>query len=66
VVIPDIRSGAALVIAAMCAEGASVLRNSWHVERGYEDMTGKLASVGAQIEVVVGDRAAGTLEHTYE
>src|SRR5260370_21282664 len=43
--IPDIRSGAALVIAAMCAEGESVLRNAWHVDRGYEAMPGKLASV---------------------
>src|SRR5207248_1296713 len=50
--IPDIRSGAALVIAALCAEGDSVLRNAWHVERGYEDMVGKLASVGAQIKSV--------------
>jgi UDP-N-acetylglucosamine 1-carboxyvinyltransferase len=48
--IPDIRSGAALVIAAFCAEGETVLRNAWHVERGYEDMSGKLASVGARIE----------------
>src|SRR6476646_10563183 len=36
VAIPAIRSGAALVIAAMCAEGTSVLRNSWPVDRGYE------------------------------
>ncbi|HMJ39070.1 MAG TPA: UDP-N-acetylglucosamine 1-carboxyvinyltransferase [Verrucomicrobiae bacterium] len=64
--IPDIRSGAALVIAAMCAEGTSVLRNSWHVERGYEDMAGKLASVGAQIESVTVDEAAGASGHTYE
>jgi UDP-N-acetylglucosamine 1-carboxyvinyltransferase len=49
VAIPDIRSGAALVIAALCAEGESVLHNAWHVDRGYEDMPGKLASVGAQI-----------------
>src|ERR1700675_1548391 len=47
VAIPDIRSGAALVIGALGAEGESVLRNSWHVDRGYEDMPGKLASVGA-------------------
>src|ERR1700675_3113400 len=47
--IPDIRSGAALVIAALCAEGESILRNAWHVDRGYEDMPGRLASVGAQI-----------------
>src|SRR5260370_3264249 len=52
VAIPDIRSGAALVIAALCAEGESLLRNSWHVERGYEDMAGKLASVCAPIDSV--------------
>src|SRR6266567_7043593 len=52
VTIPDIRSGAALVIAALCAEGESVLRNSWHIERGYQDMVGKLASVGARIKTV--------------
>ncbi len=50
--IPDIRSGAALVIAALCADGDSVLRHFWHVERGYEDMVGKLASVGARIKTV--------------
>jgi UDP-N-acetylglucosamine 1-carboxyvinyltransferase len=64
--IPDIRSGAALVIAALCAEGTSVLRNSWHVERGYEDMAGKLASVGARIESVTVEETAGTSGHTYE
>jgi UDP-N-acetylglucosamine 1-carboxyvinyltransferase len=64
--IPDIRSGAALVIAAMCAEGTSVLRNSWHVERGYEDMAGKLASVGARIESITVEEAAGASGHTYE
>ena len=64
--VPDIRSGAALVIAALCAEGESVLRNAWHVARGYEDMAGKLASVGAQIESVFieSDASAGT--RTYE
>src|SRR6266581_2480506 len=50
--IPDIRSGAALVIAALCAEGESLLRNAWHVERGYEDMVSKLASVGARIQSI--------------
>ena len=64
--IPDIRSGAALVIAAMCAEGESTLRNIWHVERGYEDMVGKLASVGARIRVVSVDTDQPGLERTYE
>jgi UDP-N-acetylglucosamine 1-carboxyvinyltransferase len=66
VTIPDIRSGAALVIAAMCAEGESLLRNSWHVERGYEDMAGKLASVGAQIESVTVEQESGPSGNTYE
>jgi UDP-N-acetylglucosamine 1-carboxyvinyltransferase len=64
--IPDIRSGAALVIAAMCAEGETMLRNAWHVERGYEDMAGKLDAVGAGVEVVSLDSEAGGSTQTYE
>ena len=64
--IPDIRSGAALVIAAMCADGDSVLRNAWHLERGYEDMEGKLASVGAHIKSVEIDSEAGAGHRLYE
>jgi UDP-N-acetylglucosamine 1-carboxyvinyltransferase len=64
--IPDIRSGAALVIAALCAEGESMLRNAWHVDRGYEDMAGKLASVGARIESVALDSEHGGHGRTYE
>ena len=66
VAIPDIRSGAALVVAALCAEGTSLLRSAWHVERGYEDMAGKLASVGARIESVTIDEESATRESTYE
>jgi UDP-N-acetylglucosamine 1-carboxyvinyltransferase len=66
VAIPDIRSGAALVIAAMCADGESMLRNAWHLERGYEDMEGKLASVGAQIKSVQIDSEAGAGHRLYE
>ena len=64
--IPDIRSGAALVIAALCAEDESLLRNAWHVERGYEDMAGKLASIGAQIQRVEVDSEGSRHSHTYE
>ncbi|HXN92500.1 MAG TPA: UDP-N-acetylglucosamine 1-carboxyvinyltransferase [Candidatus Sulfotelmatobacter sp.] len=64
--IPDIRSGAALVIAALCAEGDSTLRNAWHVERGYENMVGKLASVGARIESVEVNPETGGPQHLYE
>jgi UDP-N-acetylglucosamine 1-carboxyvinyltransferase len=64
--IPDIRSGAALVIAALCAEGESVLRNAWHIDRGYENMPAKLASVGAQITSEAVDSEAGRFGRTYE
>ncbi|HEY0829555.1 MAG TPA: UDP-N-acetylglucosamine 1-carboxyvinyltransferase [Candidatus Dormibacteraeota bacterium] len=64
--IPDIRSGAALVIAALCADGDSLLRNSWHIERGYEDMVGKLASVGARIKSVSVDSDLSAAGQTYE
>ncbi|TAN32585.1 UDP-N-acetylglucosamine 1-carboxyvinyltransferase [bacterium] len=66
VAIPDIRSGAALVVAALCAEGESVLRNAWHVERGYEDMAGKLASVGAQVKTITVDPDPAGSDHSYE
>src|SRR5690242_1148468 len=64
--IPDIRSGAALVIAALCAEGDSLLRNAWHVERGYEDMVGKLSSVGARIKSVSVESEPPDSNHLYE
>jgi UDP-N-acetylglucosamine 1-carboxyvinyltransferase len=66
VAIPDIRSGAALVVAAMCAEGESVLRSAWHIDRGYEDMAGKLGSVGARIETITLDPDAAASGQTYE
>jgi UDP-N-acetylglucosamine 1-carboxyvinyltransferase len=64
--IPDIRSGAALVIAALCAEGESVLHNAWHVDRGYENMPGKLASVGAKITSEKVESDADGQDRTYE
>jgi UDP-N-acetylglucosamine 1-carboxyvinyltransferase len=66
VAIPDIRSGAALVIAALCAEGESILHNAWHVDRGYEDMPGKLASVGAIITSEKVEPDSGSPDRTYE
>jgi UDP-N-acetylglucosamine 1-carboxyvinyltransferase len=47
--VPDIRSGAALVIAALCAEGESIIHQPWHVDRGYPDLVGKLGELGADI-----------------
>jgi UDP-N-acetylglucosamine 1-carboxyvinyltransferase len=50
VVVPDIRSGAALVIAALCARGVTELHHAWHVDRGYQDLVGKMSGLGARIE----------------
>ena len=49
---PDLRAGAALVIAALSAEGFSVVDDIYYIERGYEDFDVKLRSLGAQIEKV--------------
>ncbi len=47
---PDVRAGMAMVIAALCAEGKSVIHNVYQIERGYENLVGRLRSLGAQIE----------------
>src|SRR5215469_10287731 len=47
--IPDLRAGATLVLAALAAEGVSRISGTEHVTRGYEDLVGKLARVGARI-----------------
>ncbi len=49
---PDIRAGMALVIAAMCAQGRSVIHNIQQIDRGYERIDQRLAMLGAQIERV--------------
>jgi len=45
----DIRAGAALVVAGLAADGETAISNAHHVDRGYEDLAGKLSSVGAQV-----------------
>jgi UDP-N-acetylglucosamine 1-carboxyvinyltransferase len=49
VTIPDIRAGAAMVIAGLCARGTTQLMGIEHLDRGYEDMAGKLAGLGARV-----------------
>lgn len=46
---PDIRAGMALVLAALAAEGKSVIRNVGQIDRGYERIDEKLRTLGAQI-----------------
>jgi UDP-N-acetylglucosamine 1-carboxyvinyltransferase len=50
VLAPDIRAGAALVLAGLAADGVSEIGEVSHIDRGYEDFVGKLAALGATIE----------------
>jgi UDP-N-acetylglucosamine 1-carboxyvinyltransferase len=49
---PDVRAGMAMVIAALCAEGTSTIHNVYQIERGYENISARLRSLGAHIERV--------------
>ncbi len=49
---PDIRAGMAMVIAALAAEGESVIYNIEQVERGYERIDERLRALGADLERV--------------
>ncbi len=49
---PDLRAGAALVIAALTAEGITVVDDIYYIERGYEEFETKLSALGALIEKV--------------
>ena len=53
---PDLRAGAALVIAALAAEGVSTVDDIRYIERGYENFPEKLRGLGAQIEKVYNER----------
>jgi len=48
----DLRAGAAMVIAGLCAEGTTEVEEIHFIERGYEDFIGKLRSMGADISIV--------------
>ena len=55
---PDLRAGAALVIAGLAAEGYTVVDEIGYIQRGYESFEEKLQSLGAMIEKVDSDREA--------
>ena len=52
VVASDLRAGAGLVLAALLAEGETVINNVEYILRGYEDIVGKLKKLGAKIELI--------------
>ncbi len=53
---PDLRAGAALVIAGLSAEGITIVDDIYFIERGYEEFEKKLRSIGAQIEKVSSEK----------
>ena len=52
---PDLRAGAALVIAGLAAEGITIIDDIQYVQRGYEDIVGKFTALGAQFAQVDSD-----------
>ncbi len=51
----DLRAGASLVLAALKADGESIVRRIYHVDRGYENLEEKLKNIGADIERIKED-----------
>ncbi|MHB1130523.1 MAG: UDP-N-acetylglucosamine 1-carboxyvinyltransferase [Ilumatobacteraceae bacterium] len=49
VVAPDIRAGAALVVAGLVADGVTEISDIHHIDRGYDDLVGRLAGIGANV-----------------
>jgi len=50
VIAPDIRGGAALILAGLTARGVTEVNEIYHVDRGYERLEKKLSRLGAKIE----------------
>ena len=53
---PDLRAGAALVIAGLAAEGVTIVDDIYYIERGYEEFETKLAEIGGKIEKVSSEK----------
>ena len=53
----DLRASASLVLAALCAEGETLIDRVYHIDRGYETIVRKLSSLGANIERITGSSA---------
>jgi UDP-N-acetylglucosamine 1-carboxyvinyltransferase len=53
---PDIRAGAALVVAGLAAEGTTSIDQVHHIDRGYDDLVGRLRAIGATVSREPTDR----------
>ena len=54
----DIRAGAAMVVAGLAAEGETVISGVSHIDRGYDDLVGRLRAVGADIDPLLSARSS--------
>ncbi|MFM8856922.1 MAG: UDP-N-acetylglucosamine 1-carboxyvinyltransferase, partial [Actinomycetota bacterium] len=54
---PDIRAGAALLVAGLAAEGRTIISGVEHIDRGYDDIVGRLRGIGAAVELTSVDVA---------
>ncbi|KXK06583.1 MAG: UDP-N-acetylglucosamine 1-carboxyvinyltransferase [Acidobacteria bacterium OLB17] len=54
----DLRASASLVLAALCAEGETLIDRVYHIDRGYETIVRKLSSLGADIKRITGSSTA--------
>jgi UDP-N-acetylglucosamine 1-carboxyvinyltransferase len=61
----DLRASASLVLAGLAAEGQTVISRAYHLERGYEDLVGKLAALGALVREVDLDEDTGEQEQGF-
>jgi UDP-N-acetylglucosamine 1-carboxyvinyltransferase len=50
--VPDIRAGAALVVAGLVASGETTISDIFHIDRGYDDFVGRLSALGADVRRV--------------
>ena len=53
----DLRAGAAMLIAALAAHGISEITNVQYIERGYEDVIGKIRALGGELRGLKGPQA---------
>ena len=61
----DLRAGAALVVAALMADGNSVIENLHHIDRGYENFENKIRLLGGKIERKFEDSRTNLTEGTH-
>lgn len=57
IIASDLRASASLVLAALCAEGETLIDRVYHIDRGYENIVKKLGEVGADIERITSSMA---------